>query len=128
MSKNRHQSTEPETTSGTSGTDAELKGAAASADLEPAAGSVTDPAAQAKISAQGGLRAGGGDLLAELGALPPIGALDGLRANAQAGYYRSVPAAQLVADLEGLTFETPEQTAVRDALIERARSGTFSGG
>jgi len=123
--KHRHQ-TEPETTSGT-GSDADLQGAAASANLQPGEDGQSDPAAQAKISVQGGLR-GGGDLLAELGALPPIGALDGLRANAQAGYYKSVPAAQLVADLEGLTFESDEQTAVRDALIERAKSGTFSGG
>lgn len=122
MSKHRHQSTEPETTS-----DADLQGAAASANLQPTEDGQSDPAAQSKISAQGGLRSGGGDLLAELGALPQIGALDGIRANAQAGYYRTVPAAQLVADLEGLTFESDEQTAVRDALIERAKSGTFSG-
>jgi hypothetical protein len=119
--KHRHQSTEPETTP-----DAEA-GAAASADLKPTADGQSDPAAQAKISTQGGLRAGGGDLVAELGALPAIGALDGIRANAQTGYYKTVPAAQLVADLEGLTFETDDQTAVRDALIERAKSGTFSG-
>jgi hypothetical protein len=121
MSKHRHQ-TDPETTSTP---DAEA-GAAASADLKPTADGQSDPAAQAKISTQGGIR-GGGDLSAELGALPPIGALDGIRANAQTGYYKTVPAAQLVADLEGLTFETDDQTAVRDALIERAKGGTFSG-
>lgn len=144
MSRNRHQSTEPETTL----SDEEIPGvttpvdpppgahetpsagkaapdAAPSADLKPTPSGQSDPLAQAKISGQAGLR--GGSLLAELNALPPIGALEGIRANAQGGYYRTVPAAQLVTDLEGLTFETPEQTAIRDALIERAKGGAYSG-
>lgn len=120
MSRKSHHPPEPETTE-----TEPLAGAAAEAQLEPSPDGQPDPAGQAKISAAGGQHAAG-DLVSELGALPAIGALDGIRANAQAGYYKTVPAEQLVADLEGLTFETEEQQAVHRALIERARGGSFS--
>lgn len=85
-----------------------------------------DPLAQARISAAAGNR-GSGDLLSELGALPQVSQLDGIRANAQAGYYRTVPAEQLATDLQGLQFEDEGAAKVRDALVERARGGAFSG-
>lgn len=85
-----------------------------------------DPMAQAKISAAAGTR-GSGDLLAELGALPQVSQLDGIKANAQAGYYRTVPAEQLASDLQALQFEDAAHGQVRDALVERARGGAFSG-
>lgn len=85
-----------------------------------------DPLAQARISAAAGNR-GSGDLLAELGALPQVSQLDGIKANAQAGYYRTVPAEQLAADLQALQFEDEGAGKVRDALVERARGGAFSG-
>ena len=120
MSKHSKHS-EPETT-----TPQDDGTVAAAADAQPAADGQPDPAAQAKISAAAGARSGG-DLLAELGALPAIGALDGIKANAQAGYYRTVPAEHLVTDLQALTFENEEHGKVRDALVERARGGAFSG-
>jgi len=118
MTRKSHHTTEPETTE-------PATSAAEHAGLEPGPAGQPDPMAQAKISMAGG-RSGSGDLVSELGALPSIGALDGIRANAQTGYYKTVPAAQLVADLEALVFDTDEQKAVRDALIERAKSGSFS--
>lgn len=99
--------------------------ATAAADLEPGPQG-TDPAAQSKISGIAGVRSSG-DLASELGSLPAISALDGIKSNAAAGYYKTVPAEQLVADLQALTFENEEHVAVRDALVERARGGAFSG-
>jgi hypothetical protein len=99
--------------------------AAEQANLKPGPDGQPDPAGQAKISAAGGQR-GRGDLVTELGALPPIAALDGVRANAKAGYYATVPTADLVADLEGVTFEDEEHAKVRDALVERVKGGAFS--
>lgn len=86
-----------------------------------------DPMGQAKISAAGGQRAGGGDLLAELGALPQVSQLDAIKANAQGGYYRTVPSERLAADLQALQFDDEGAVKVRDALVERARGGAFSG-
>jgi hypothetical protein len=99
--------------------------AAESADLKPGPGGAPDPAAQAKISAQAGVSSG--DLASELGALPNIAALEGIKANARAGYYRGVPAEELARDLSGLTFESDEHSKIRDALVERAKGGAFSG-
>ena len=73
-----------------------------------------------------GQRARSGDLVSELGALPPLPALEGVRANAAAGYYKTRPADDLVVDLEGVSFESDEHGKVRDALVERAKGGAFS--
>ncbi len=99
--------------------------AAESADLKPGPGGAPDPAAQAKISAQAGV--GTGDLFSELGALPSIPALEGIKANARAGYYKSVPADELARDLSGVNFESDEHSKIRDALVQRAKGGAFSG-
>lgn len=117
MTRNRSTTTEPDTTDpAASATEqANLKGS----------GDQPDPAAQAKISTAAGQR-GLGDLLSELGALPPLPALEGIRANAQSGYYKTVPAEQLVTDLQGVHFENDEHGKVRDALIERVKGGAFS--
>lgn len=95
-----------------------------SANLKRGPGGAPDPAAQAKISAQAGV--GTGDLFSELSALPAIPALEGIKANARAGYYESVPSEHLVADLSGVSFESAEHTKIRDALVERAKGGAFS--
>lgn len=117
MTKHRSNTTEPDTTENAAS-------ATEQANLK-SSGDQPDPAAQAKISAAAGQR-GLGDLTSELGALPPLPALEGIRANAQAGYYKSVPADQLVADLQGVHFENEEHAKVRDALVERVRGGAFS--
>lgn len=96
-----------------------------SANLKRGPGGAPDPLAQQKISAQAGV--GTGDLFSELGALPAIPALDGLKSNARAGYYKSVPTDELVRDLSGVSFESEEHTKIRDALVERAKGGAFSG-
>jgi len=103
---------------------AATQSAAESANLKSPEGGGTDPAAQAKISAQAGIKSG--DLASELGALPNIPALDGIKANARAGYYKSVPAEQLAADLGAVSFESEEHAKIRDALVERAKGGAFS--
>lgn len=84
-----------------------------------------DPLAQMKISGAAGMH---GDLGTELSKLPPIAALDGLKANAAAGYYRGVPKDELVATLKGLPFEDESARVQRDWLVQRAESGEFSRG
>ena len=118
MTKNRHTSESENVPPAAS--------AAEQANLEPTPEGQSDPAAQAKISVAAGQRGTHGDLVSGLAGLPAIGALDGIRANAQAGYYKTVPAEQLVTDLEALSFESDEHTAARDKLVEQARSGAFS--
>lgn len=118
MSKHKSHTTEPDTTE-------PATSAADQADLKETPDGQPDPAAQAKISAAGGQR-GRGDLVSELGSLPPLPALDGIRSNASAGYYKTRPADELVADLQGLAFENDEHGKVRDALVERAKGGAFS--
>lgn len=65
-------------------------------------------------------------LAAELGALPPVAALDAIKANAQAGYYDGAPAEHLLADLAALNYETDEHRALLGALIERVKARAFS--
>lgn len=84
-----------------------------------------DPLAQSKISGAAGAH---GDLVTELSKLPPIAALDGLKANAAAGYYRGVPKDELIATLKGLPFEDESARVQRDWLVQRAESGEFSRG
>jgi hypothetical protein len=119
MTKNRHHTSETENVP-------PAASAAEQAGLEETPDGQSDPAAQAKISAAAGQRGTHGDLVSGLAGLPAIGALDGIRSNAQAGYYKTVPAEQLVTDLEGLTLEDEAHKAARDKLIEQARSGAFS--
>lgn len=119
MTKNRHH-TETDNVQAPAGSAAEQ------ANLEPSPAGQSDPAAQAKISTTAGQRGTRGDLVGGLAGLPQVAALEGIRSNAQAGYYATVPAAQLVADLEAVTFEDAEHTAARDKLIEQARAGSFS--
>jgi outer membrane biosynthesis protein TonB len=84
-----------------------------------------DPLAQIKISGAAGAH---GDLVTELSKLPPIAALDGLKANAAAGYFRGVPKDELIATLKGLPFEDESARVQRDWLVQRAESGEFSRG
>lgn len=118
MSKHRSETTEPDNTK-------PAASAAEQAHLEKGGDGQPDPAAQAKISAAAGQR-GRGDLATELGALPNVAALDGVRANAAAGYYKTRPADELVADLQGVQLESEEHQKIRDALVERAKGGAFS--
>lgn len=84
-----------------------------------------DPLAQMKISGATGAH---GSLSQELAKLPPIAALDGLKANAAAGYYRGVGKEELIATLKGLPFEDESARVQRDWLVQRAESGEFSRG
>lgn len=63
---------------------------------------------------------------AELDALPPVAALDAIKANAAVGYYDAAPAGHLAADLAALCYETDEHRALLGALVERAKAGAFS--
>ena len=84
-----------------------------------------DPFAQSKISGAAGVT---GDLVTALGNLPQIAALDGIKAAAASGYYRTVPKDELLAQLRGLPFEDETGKVQRDWLVQRAESGEFSRG
>jgi|SRR5690349_22731611 len=85
-----------------------------------------DPLAQIHLAAKGGPSG----LVAALNDLPNIPALDGLRANANAGYYRTAPTEELVKALEGLPLprENAQALAARDAIVARAKAGEFRQG
>lgn len=98
----------------------------AAADALPTAEGHPDPHAQSKITGAAGA-VDRGNLVAALARLPLVSQLSGLRANAQAGFYGTVPPAELVSALRAVKLEDEEARTTLDTIIVRAEQGEFSG-